>query len=177
MARPAFDFAGRLLGCLRADTDRAAPAAVRVVLVEPDVGEPVVIGRLQNMLGLRKLRVAHRFQRRDAHTGIQKQLLGGKIGIAAGESAPGRRGIHAHRRRFVRIRGVVEVRHRVGPVSGRPDLVHPFGRRIGLEHLGRNGHRVHVGVDDGDRYFVFLIGLRPDPFDGGHLSDSFTASP
>ena len=164
VARPPFDFARCLLGCLRADADRPAPATVRVVPVQPDVGEPVVVSGLQHVLGLRQLRIAHRLQRGNADSGVDEQLFGGIVGIGTGEATAGRSGVDTHRHGLVRVRRVVEVRHRGDGVSGRPDLVHPFGGRVGLEHVGRDGHRVHIGVDDGHRD----LGLRLDSFDRRH---------
>ena len=79
VAGPPFDLPRRLLGILRADADRAAPAAVPVVVAEPHVGQPVVVGGLEHVFGLRQLRVAHRLQHRDAHARVDQQLLGGEI--------------------------------------------------------------------------------------------------
>ena len=98
------------LGILCGDTDRAAPAAVPVVVAEPHVGQPVVVGGLEDVFGLRQLRVAHRFQHSDAHAGVDQQLLGGEVRIAARDTASGRAGVDTQRVRLVRVRRVIEVR-------------------------------------------------------------------
>ena len=140
VACPALDLARGGVRILRGDTDRAAPAPVPVVLTEPHVGQPVVVGGLQYVLGLRQLRIAHRLQHRDAHPGVDQQLLGGEIGVAARDSAARRRGVDPKRHRLVRVRRVIEVRHRRDGVTGRPEPVLPLRGRVRLEHLADTGN-------------------------------------
>ncbi len=120
----------------------------QLFVAEPDVGQPVVVGGLQDVFGVRQLRVAHRLQHRDAHTGVDQQLFGGVVGIAARDPTAGRGGVDAQRVRLVGVRRVVEVRGRRDRVSTRPQPALPLRRRVGPQHFARHRQRVHVGIDD-----------------------------
>src|SRR6202012_2874990 len=128
VAGPPFYLARRQVRHLRADADRSAPATVGVVAVQTHIGERVVLGGLQDVFGVRKLRIAHRFQRGNADPGVEQQLFSGVVGIGAGESAAGWGRVDTPDSYKTNSMRVVEVRYRRHGVSNWPDLVYPFGR-------------------------------------------------
>ena len=168
VAGPPLDLSRRGVGILCRDTDRSAPAAVPVVVAEPHIGEPVVVSGLQNVLRLRQLRIAHRFQHSDTHTGVDEQLFGGEVRIASGDTASRRTGVDTQRVRLVRVRRVIEMRDRRDRVTCRPELVLPLRGSVRLEDLARHRQWMHVGIDDRHRDLLG-DGVVRNTLDGCHV--------